>query len=144
MTEFNRAIDGGQDVAVIFLAPALIESKAKIPAIAGGAARIGADNHVIVRGEELGFEGKTIAILTDGASVDEQEGWVTKSGIEGRGLCDKSFDLKAVVALAMDFLGFAEFDLGEMLLVDMSQLAKALFAGDEKLTGQFGFADPRD
>ncbi len=144
VTEFNRAIDGGQDVAVIFLAPTLIESNAKIPAIAGGAARIGAYDHVIVRGEELGFEGKTIAVLRDGAAVDEQERGVTKSGIEGRGLGDKSFDLKAVVALEMDFLGFAEFDPREMLLVDMGQLAKALFTGDEKLTGQVGFADPCD
>ncbi len=72
VTEFNGVINGGQDIALIFLAPTLIETKAKIPAITGGTARIGAYDHVIIRCEELGFEGKTIAVLRDRATVDEQ------------------------------------------------------------------------
>jgi len=41
----------------------------------------------------------------------------------------------------VDLFGFTEFDLREELLVDMSQLDKAVFAGNKKLTGQFVFAD---
>ena len=57
--------------------------------------------------EELGFEGKTMAILPDGAAVDEQDRRIAKSRIEGRGLGDESFNLEAVGAPEMNFFRFS-------------------------------------
>ncbi len=64
-------IDTSQDVTVVFFAIPLVKRKAEIPAIAGGAARIGTHDHVTVRGKELGFEREAVTILTDRAAVDE-------------------------------------------------------------------------
>ena len=44
---------------------------------------------------------------------------LAKNRIEGRGLGDKSFNLEAVMAPAMNFFRFTKIDLREEFLVDM-------------------------
>ena len=69
----DRVIDGGHDVIEILVAPIRPDRLAVVLTVAGGPARVGKDDRVPPRGEQLGLEVESVAVLRDGAAVDPQQ-----------------------------------------------------------------------
>ena len=131
----DDVVDRGEYVLVVLIAPALPDTEGKVLSVARRAARIGEDDDVAVRSEELGLKVESGVILGDGTTMNAEQCRVAKARIKDGRLDDKALDFRSVGTLESNLLDRAKPNLGKKLFVDPRQLSQLAGFEEKYLIG---------
>ncbi len=112
-------IDRGHQVRHVGVAPALVGVAGEFLAVSRGTARIGIDDDITIRCQELEFVHKGFGVHAVRTTVDFENHRIFDLGVKSGRFDDPALYRNAVWRVNPEWLRFREGDTGEKCLVDV-------------------------